>query len=395
MARCMVAALAALVSFAAAPLPAGADVASAPFRLAQITIQLGVPDELVFRSLHGLGYYDIDIVSRTLSRSRAQACLDGVRYQMEIGVAGDIRKREQIGQCPRPITLRQAHEILAKEGFRDVDIEERPDGFTAIACRQNDRFRIAIDRFGTVTERQPQGRCRSVHSPDEIVVLVRSLGYTRVRVVDPRPPRYVVEACRENDRVEIVMFADGAIGPSRRIGRCEPPIDPRAIPRLLADRGFSRVEIVDPRPPRYVARACRGDERIELVLDRFGELVEQRPVGRCAPPLTRQQIVDRLGDLGYSRVRITHQGGGEYVAEVCDKAEHLRVRISIHGDTLDEQRIGRCAAPGLDEVLRQFEGQGVSGATLFVEGCRRGSRVRIELDAFGEVVDTVVGGRCR
>ena len=181
----------------------------------------------------------------------------------------------------------------------------------------------------------------------------------------------------------------------RRVGRCDPPIHPATIPALLARYGFSQIVIVDRQLPRYVAHACRDTQQLEVSMNRFGEIIDERKIGQCQLPLSSSDLKVKLRNAGYGRIQIVEDRASGFVAEVCEGGTHLRLELTVYGETISEHRIGDCPSRRVRKILRQFEKNGMTNAKIFVEGCRKSKKLRIELDEFGTVVGRNVIGRCR
>lgn len=367
---------------------------NAPIELAQLKLEFGVSDATVLRSLNHQGYDDIDITYRGLTKARVEACKNGVRYRMEIKPSGEIQNRDRIGDCREPIGRAAAADILRRQGFRDIRVGQTDQGFAAVACQGRLRFRVAMDRFGSIERRQELGPCGGALSREEIEAYLRSLGYDRVRVTDTRPPRLLAEACRDDNRLALRLSGNADVLDENRIGRCEPPIRADDIPALLGRRGYDRVEVIDDRPPRYRVQACRSENHVELVLDRYGDTLDERQIGRCREPLTRQELVDKLHGLGYGRIQVVTREGREYVAEVCQNGRLFRMTFTLYGATTGEQEVGDCPDAPIQDIVKRFEDTGLSQVTPVIEGCRRGARLRIELDRYGAPVETRVMGVC-
>ncbi|GBE42575.1 hypothetical protein BMS3Bbin10_00637 [bacterium BMS3Bbin10] len=394
----------ALAFFAAADQASGAPMPVKPViagdeslvvRVQEFQIQLGLSDGLIFSALSRRGYSDIRITKRKLTKARAEACRNGKKYKIQIGFDGGIRKVVEIGSCRPAINAETARRILRQKGFRKIQLGPDGAGFIAAACRNNRRFRVSLDQFGDIRGEKLLGRCGNILTKYDVAALLRAQGYSRVRAERGRRGRFSVQACRRDEAVVLEVGNDGAILGERRVGRCDPPIHPATIPALLARYGFTRIEIIDRRLPRYIAQACRDTQRLEISMNRFGEIVGERSIGRCEPPLSAAGLKVILRDAGYDGVRIIKDRPGGFTAEVCEEGARFRLELTRYGETLSEQRLGDCPSRRVRKILKQFERQGVTGATMYVEGCRKKKRVRIELDQHGTPVRRNVIGRCR
>lgn len=56
---------------------------------------------------------------------------------------------------------------------------------------------------------------------------------------------------------------------------------PNEIVDILQERGYSRIEFTDARPPNYMANACRDGVRYHFHVSFYGDVTERREVGSC------------------------------------------------------------------------------------------------------------------
>ena len=225
---------------------------------AQVVIQFWVSDGQAKRALVRDGYSQLKVVKRSLAKIHIEACKDAKKYHVRLDHTGRLLERNQIGTCRQVISLEDAAGRLASQGYRRINIRLEAGNYIAIACLRGKRQKITYDRFGDVIARRDAGSCKPDLDAEDVVALLRERGYDRVKMTDSKLPQYVAEACNDNKRFEIAVGRKGKIQTSKRIGNCAPPIDPKALPAILAKRGFDRVEIIDDRLPRYRAEACRG-----------------------------------------------------------------------------------------------------------------------------------------
>lgn len=369
-------------------------LASASANAQGISFQLGLSDGMILDVMSRNGYGDIRITKKKLTKARAEGCRDGKRYDVEIGFDGRIRKAKQIGTCRAPINQQTARKLLRQKGYQNIFVLPEGGHFSAVACRGNRRFSITMDPFGEIQGEKLLGRCGGSLSEHDVAALLRAQGLSRITV--KRGPRgnYAAEACRGDRRLGLVVNLNGAIVRERGIGRCDPAIHPASIPNLLARYGFSRIEVVDRKLPRYLAHACRGNERLEIAMNRFGEIRDERRIGRCDPPLTASALEHHLRNAGFIGIKIIDHRANGFTAEVCEDAALLRLELTIFGETISQNRIGQCPTRPIGDVITEFERRGMAGTKVFVEGCRRGRRLRVELDRTGEEVGRRVLGRC-
>ncbi len=341
------------------------------------------------------GYSQIRIVKQTFTKLNFEACQDGVRYLVKMKGFGKVRSKTKIGECRRAISERQAQRILQEEGFRRIQIRAAERGFAGRACRRGERFEVFVNRFGDVRQPRAIGPCqRQAMTPKQIRKKLRDDGFNRIRFTDRELPRYVVEACRRDRRVELVLSRRGEIRDRRRIGRCQPPIDPRDIAQVLRDKGYGRIKVIDNKLPRYVAEACKGNDRMELTLNRFGAVTDELRISSCRRALNPKQFIKVLRDRGYTRIRYRGQDGTDFLVRACLNNKRYRARFSQFGEALTRREAGPCRTPSLDSLAKRYRDRGVERILFYVEGCRRGVRYRTRVDAFGDPISRERLGSC-
>lgn len=359
-----------------------------------IQFQLGLSDGMILNVMGSNGYTDVRITKKKLTKARAEGCRAGKRYDVEIGFDGRIRKFKEIGTCRNQINPNIARKILRQKGYQKIFVNAEGNHFAAVACRGNRRFRISMNLFGEIQAEKYLGRCAGSLSQHDVAALLRAQGFSRIVVKRGSRGNYAAEACRGDRRLGLVVNVNGAIVREQRIGRCDPAIHPASIPTLLARYGFSRIEVVDRKLPRYLAHACRGNERLEIAMNRFGEIRDERRIGRCDPPLTASALEQHLRNAGFIGVKIVDHRPNGFTAEACEDANLLRIELTIFGETISQNRIGQCPTRPIGDVISELERRGLSSTAIFVEGCRRSRRVRVELDRTGEEIGRKVLGRC-
>lgn len=360
-----------------------------------LQLQLGVSDGMILSVLSRNGYSDIRITKKKLTKATAEACKHAARFKIEISFDGRIRKAKRIGDCRPGIDAGIARNILRNKGYRKIQLSPDGAGFIAAACRGDRRFRVRLNPYGDVEGEKFLGRCGGSLSQYDIAAILRAQGYSRIQARAARRGNFAVEACRGDNRFEMLVANDGAVLREQRTGRCAAPIHPATIPAVLARYGFSRIDVIDRKLPRYVAHACRANQRLEISMNRFGEITDEKSIGRCDPPLSAAALKDRLSSYGYDTVRIVRDDPSGFVAEICEEGIRFHLQLTRYGETLSEKRVGECHSRRVRNILKQLKGQGLRNPTLYAAGCRNGKRVRVELDPYGAVVRRSVTGPCR
>lgn len=370
-----------------------AILSSAGAAPAQI-IQLGGSESEIKAMLSARGYDRIDVVERGLSSTTYQACLGTDRLQFKVYWDGRIGSPDRIGGCRPFVDEAQVRRLLAARGYERISVENRGGTFIAVACRGNNRIRVNVSPHGDIGPERVFGACQPELAPADIVARLEAEGYDRVSFQDRQLPRYVAHACSGTVRYELVMNRFGEIAERRQIGQCERPVDPFDLPALLARKGIERAVVTDARPPRFRAEGCRGGYKVEVTVSRFGEILDEVRIGRCQPELTAAQLSALLRDQGYSNVRVTDNGANGFLAIVCEGNRRSELLINRYGEVSRQVALGPCASPTLREVIARFGEEGVRQARVYVEGCERGRRVRVEIDEYGEIRDRERLGGC-
>lgn len=361
---------------------------------AQVNFQIGISDDQVKRKLRASGHTELKIVKRSLSKIHVEACRDGKRLYLRLDQAGRILERSQRGTCRRTVSIDQAQQILRNSGYRRINIEQQRGAYVAVACRDGQRQKVTMSRFGEITKQRNMGSCRPAMSPSDVTAQLQQQGYNRIKFTDDELPRYVARACRGDRRVELVLNRRGKIRDQFQIGKCDPPINPDQVPGILAKLGYDQVQLTDDKPPRYQAEACRGRDRIELTVNRFGKVVDQLTTGRCPAAVTQAQLANSLSRQGFRPVFVEPDANDTFTVNVCRDGKRILASFSKYGEILDQRNRGKCSLPTLDAIANRFDERGLSDAQFFIEGCRDGRRVRIRINPFGERVARERLGRC-
>ncbi len=362
---------------------------------AQITIELGGDFGRAKQALFNQGYRQIRLVGQGFTKFQVEACLRGVRYWFKSDSRGRINQRRQIGQCQSIVDITRAEQILAQQGYSRINIEDRGGAYIAVACYRNDRVRIRVSYQGQLGNRRVLGSCRESLSPADVSVALQREGYTRIKFINRRLPVYVAEAClgMRKYRLELNEFAQTLS--QQRIGDCRGPIDPRRLVRFLEDQGYTKVLVIDDRLPRYVAEVCKGRERIELTLNRYGDVIDRLNTGTCATRIDRKQIIAKLRAQGGTRINVVRENNRGFVIEACLEGERVRFELNAYGELLQEKVLGQCKRYSIRQVKKQLSNRNFDRLQFYVEGCKNGKLIRFKVNEFGDRSERKVLGRCR
>lgn len=369
--------------------PIGANPASA-----QVTIELGGDFGRAKRALTQKGYTQIRLVGQGFTKFQVEACLNGIRYWFKSDSRGRINKNRQIGQCQRNVNINQAQKILASHGYSRINIEDRGGSYVAVACFGDDRVRVNINHLGQLGNRRVLGSCRESMTPSDVSASLQREGYTRIKFVHRQLPVYLAEAClgKRKFRLELNQYAQTLS--QKRIGDCRGPIDPRRLVQYLEKQGYSRVVVIDDRLPRYVAEVCKGRKRLELTLNRYGDVIDRYKSGSCATRIDRRQIVERIRAQGGSRVTVVREDNKGFLIEACLEGDRVRFEIDTYGDLLNERNLGQCQQFSIKQVKNKLSKRDFNNLEFFVQGCKKGKLIRFKVNEFGDRSDRQVLGRC-
>ena len=362
---------------------------------AQITFSFGTSDERIRRSMRNAGYTEIQIVDRGLTTAQAEACKDGTRYRVKLSPSGSIRAVDKIGNCRAPVTIEQVRKILQDQGYRGIELAERGNiPYVASACRNGDRFDLRVDLFGEVTVGQRTGRCGRDLSDEQVEAELRKEGYEQIEVKDRSGNRIVAEACQRGVSYDVTLNRRGDIVDRNRTGNCRKELRPNELASFLESEGYDRVEVIDRRLPRYVAEACKGEDRLELTMNRFGRIAREVRVGRCPPPITAAELRRQMARSGFRRIELTSTSQDQYTTIACKDDERMSIRFTRYGEVIDQERLGSCVSPRMEQVIESFDKDGINRMTIYIDGCRGRDRMRFIMNEFGEKLKEERIGRC-
>ena len=77
---------------------------------------------------------------------------------------------------------------------------------------------------------------------------------------------------------------------------------------LLAERGYTDIEIEPDDSPGYQAWACKGGTRFSVLMDPERNIVDVDPVGHCGPPVGKGPFGDVHVKAPFADVRVGKDG---------------------------------------------------------------------------------------
>ena len=329
---------------------------AAPSITSAQTITLGGDDQEIFRVLRANGYTNPRVTNRGLTIIRTEACKGADKYQVKVSILGRITSEKKVGECPvvRParFTRQDANDLLQQEGYRQIQTSRNGNLIVATACRNNNKTRFSFNRRGRITDRKSLGTCAVQGlTRQQIVNVLRREGYKRIVVTDAELPRYLAEACRDNERVRVDLNRRGVVRSERRIGDCREQLDPNKIAQHLQAQGFKRVEVIERRRPPYIAHACRANDKLELTVGRYGRIQNETRIGPCRRPIDPANLASLLEKRNYDRIQVLRGTRTPYLVEACKGRVLVELTVGRFGQITKEDRVGRCAPPVTEKSL--------------------------------------------
>ena len=266
------------------------------------------------------------------------------------------------------------------------------------------------------------------NTPQAISQALERFGYApQFRMIDREIVRTVVEACRGRDMFRVSVNLLGAVKTKERRGRCDIPgavaaparpapqddtrLATRQLVESLARRGFTDVRPTARRGPRPVFRVCdRQGRRLDLTLNRRGDILNDRLVGRCdeddnaAPsprPFARADVEALLEREGFESVRV-QSDRAPFGAVGCRDGRRERVIVDRRGRIVARETVGRCRDELTAEAVRtRLEEQGFKRVEVTPRGrrfdaavCDGTAKLALRLDRGGRIVERERDGRC-
>jgi hypothetical protein len=147
--------------------------------------------------------------------------------------------------------------------------------------------------------------------------------------------------------------------------------------------------------------ACKGNDRMRMVVNPLGNRVAERKIGDCAPPITLAELEERLEEHPEKRfrnVRVREEKNARfpYVASACVDDKRYDLYFTKWGQFGERKSVpGSCSSPRLMKIMEDLREKGLRRLRAFVEACERGQLLRIEIDEYGDELRRDEIGRCR
>lgn len=365
----------------------------------QLRLEFNRSPASAIRLLESQGYVEIKVLNRDLLVMRLEACRDGQRVQFSLRLDGRIFNARRVGACQRKsIDEAQARAIARDEGLLGIAIERTENGFRAIGCNQGrNRIVLRLARNGNIENRRRTGRCTTILNIEDVAVRLRDQGYTELEYDESeRRAPYRFRVCRGGTRLALDMTGFGQIEKQMIIGRCTGPIELGQLPDLLSDRGYQRIEIIDRTAPIYVVEACREDTRFELIVDERGRVLQETELEPCRAGVDAADLKVSMEREGFYNIRVERGAGGRFSAVACYGQVSYRLTYTRFGDLSDQFRVNNCRPMNFGELAAIARARDVGEPRMVLEGCRDGLGVVARLDRNGVFIErSAPSTRCR
>lgn len=361
---------------------------------AGLNIQFGISKGDITRILLKNGYSQIQVHDKGFKTGRAYACKDGIKYDVKVDIKGRIKGSSKIGNCRNQVTEKQVRRNLEANGFTRIVIDEQNSNYVIVGCKGRQRTRLIISLQGELVQRKNLGKCQDVLEPNDVRQALREKGYNRIQFTDRQLPRYVAEACLNNRKVELLINRFGKVRDERRIGSCNPPIDGRNLVKVMREKGYNRISVINNTPPRYQIEACTKNIRYDITLNRFGNITQRKRIGDCNPAVNQEQLTQVLRQEGFSRINIEKRQNGNYRITACFEGAEKRIRLNRYGELLEEVDGQKCASRSISQINDAMKNRGFKRAKFYIEACRGGNKLKIQLNQYGDLVGRENIGSC-
>ena len=224
-----------------------------------------------------------NIETRTIrGGTQAIGCRDGRRLEIVFNRRGGVVSRNDIGPCirdtrrndrnDRVFSSREITGLLNQRGYNDVQVTRRNSlPYLATACRNNDKYEVAIGRRGRIRGEQRIGRCINPFSEFEMSSSIKKSGYLVLKL-DKTRNGWASQECRRNNKVLVSYDAYGRQTNLRQDGSCRSETVLNVL-RTLENRGARNVQA-------YV-EGCFDGGKYRWSFDRLGNRTGRSRVGSC------------------------------------------------------------------------------------------------------------------
>ncbi len=370
-------------------------LSSAQIASSQVSIQLGGDFGYAKRSLQSQGYSQIQQVGQGFTKFHVEACKNGTRYWFKSDGRGRVNAKQQIGICQATININQARQILVNQGYTRINLEDRQGTFTAVACQGNDRVRISVNYLGQLGGRLVLGQCRQSLNPADVSAVLQREGYTRIRFTHRQLPIYRAEACLGKRKFRLELNQFGQTISQKRAGNCRGPLNANRLAQWMSKRGYTQVNVIDNQLPRYIIEGCKGRQREELTINRYGDVIERYDAGQCAAKANISQVINKMKKQGFSEFYVKKDHASGFQVYACHSKKRYDVEFDIYGEYKGDKQIGACKALTLRQITSAMQREGFRQIEYSVKTCSQGKLYRYTINKFGERSNLEKLGRCR
>ena len=252
------------------------------------SVTINRDDGAIARFLQSRGFRDVVITKRKFTSTEAEACKGNDKFRLKVNLLGELSRQNRIGSCGPRFGAKQATQVMKRDGYRGIKAGTKGDTIIATGCRENRIYQLTFNLRGDLIDRARGRRCgRGGMSTKEVTAVLKQKGYDRIRFTDDKLPGYEAEACSRNTKVRLELNRRGEIRKERRIGKCRDAVDPGNLAQTVAEQGYRRVEVIQDRRAPYLARGCKQNDRFEMIVSRYGDVLNETKIGNCRKPIAK------------------------------------------------------------------------------------------------------------
>lgn len=361
---------------------------------AQLSIQLGGDEGQLHALLTSRGYNRIETVRLSITHSRFNACKGANRYNLDVKWTGVIDKKIT-GKCRSLVTIDSISDMLQKRGYKRINVQNSQGQYTAIACARGNRYRININVVGDIKDESRIGRCENRLNSSDLITILRDQNYNRIKFTDLNPPRLRATACQGRNKYDLTLNQFGDISRRHNVGNCRSNINSKDIVKTLEKGGFTQVQVIDKKPPNYKAFACKEDRRLEVSLNKYGQITDEIYQGYCEKPYNSDEVREAMLDQGYTKINVTKNKNNTFTARGCIQGRLTDVELTQYGKFISRKDRGSCKTIRVNELANILRKRGLKNLEFSVVGCRKGKLEKIVFDEYANRIDTEFLGKCR
>ncbi|MEL6921381.1 MAG: hypothetical protein AAFO77_10240, partial [Pseudomonadota bacterium] len=345
------------------------------------------------------GFSDVKVLQRDILAMRLEACRDNDRFRFALRLDGRIFDYQRVGRCQQQVIGQDdVRRIARQQGLRNIEISQNRRGFQVFGCaRNNERVALLVTRDGEIGSRSPAGRCAQRLTIQQVAAQLVGQGFADLEFDEnQRRSPYRFRACQGGQRQLLEVSARGEITKRSNAGRCRQPIEVGDLPNLLAERGFDRVRVLDDTPPIFIVEACRQEDRLEMLVGARGRILEEKSVGECRDRVNPEALQALVQRDGFYKIKIERVFGGRFNVDACYGRQEYALTFNRFADLVEQKRKGTCRAMDFSEMAAVAAARGADRPQMVLEGCRNGTGIVARLDRSGVYTEREApNARCR